>query len=457
MPTPRLAACIAATLATPFAALQDANLPAFRPVEGAFPGPNFWTEGVAFGDVENDGDLDVFFARGEGWSGAGRKHQAALFLNRLEDTPFRFEDVSVERLGYAEAHARDVITADIDDDGWIDALFANGFNTSPPFLFVNRAPRKAGFFRMESDARGLSEALASSSAAFGDIDDDGDLDLVLADSGPSMLGSPGGRPRLYMNDGTGQFHEDRERLAASLRVGHMGIHLVDVDRDFDIDVFVPCRTDRYGLGHSLLLNDGKGHFSDASALLPETSGGVYEAECGDLDGDKDIDLFFISLSRIEDDTSRFPLGEGPMWNRTVETDELTFDLGDALGKDDDNEVVLFDHDQDGDLDAFIGSLGAREKVLRNDGGVFSIDEGVIAEVADPTLDISVADLNGDGAPDVITAQGLERIGSDQPPCLVFQNHGPRTCKPRASWPRRTFPIPLRPLARGSFTPPSKTT
>lgn len=424
---------VALALPLPSPGQEPAPPPIFRRLPDAFAGATSWTEGIAFADVENDGDLDVLLARGEGWSGPGRKHQNGLWLNGLETGAFALTDASVERLGWSESHARDVAIADVDADGWIDAVFANGFNTAPPYLFMNRGEERPGWFRMESDVRGLTETLSSATAAFGDVDDDGDLDLVLADSGPSFLGPPGGRPRLYLNDGAGRFAEASERLAAPLEVGSMALHLADIDGDFDVDLFGPNRTDRDGHGHYLLLNDGTGHFRDASALLPATTGGVYEAEAGDLDGDDDLDLFFLSLERTDvsagGEGSRMPLGEGPVENR-LERGTLAFSKHPAIGADDDNDVALFDYDQDGDLDAFIGSLGPREKVLRNDGGLaFTLVEGVVEPIADPTLALGIADLDGDGAPDLVTVQGLERIGAEQPPCQVFLNGGPRDGRP----------------------------
>ncbi|MCA8967947.1 MAG: VCBS repeat-containing protein, partial [Planctomycetes bacterium] len=197
------------------------------------------------------------------------------------------------------------------------------------------------------------------------------------------LAEPGGRLRLYENDGRGFFHEAPDRMGAALRVGHMGVHLVDIDGDFDVDCFGPNRTGRATTGHDLLRNDGRGFFHDESAKIPATTGGVYEADVADLDGDGDLDLFFTSLSETEAENTRFPLGEGPMRNRLAEDGELGFEKGEALGQDDDNEVALLDYDQDGDLDAFIGSLGPMEKVLRNDGGmVFTRADGVVEVRAD---------------------------------------------------------------------------
>ena len=63
-----------------------------------------------------------------------------------------------------------------------DLLYVNAFNTQVPYLFINRGASQPGFFDMESAARGLTEALSSGGAAFGDRDDDGDLDLIISDS-----------------------------------------------------------------------------------------------------------------------------------------------------------------------------------------------------------------------------------------------------------------------------------
>ena len=100
-------------------------------------------------------------------------------------------------------------------DGYIEALYSNPFNTDPAFLYVNQGALGPGVFELESEARGLTEALSSASGAFGDLDDDGDLDLVLSHAGPSWAGLPGGTPRLYLNDGGGHFTDASERLGAA--------------------------------------------------------------------------------------------------------------------------------------------------------------------------------------------------------------------------------------------------
>ncbi len=401
--------------------------PQFRFVKDAFGTETFWTEGVGFGDIDNDGDIDVLFARGEGWDRPGRRHQNALFLNALDKGPMTFEDVSVARLGNEESNARDVLTADVDADGFLDLLYCNGFNRAPPYLYINRGAKKPGFFSMQSDERGLTEALSSASADFGDIDNDGDLDLLIADTGPKWADFPGGKPRLYLNDGKGFFKEStHEQFPATVKTTHQGINLCDLDGDFDLDFFGPNKAEDRGLGHYLMWNDGKGNFTDGSDALPVTSGEVYEADDADLDGDGDEDLFFISLAKVDGPDRNFPFGEGPAKNLLKETGHAKFESGAAITQDDDNDLVFLDYDQDGDLDVVVGSLGPREKLLKNSGDLkFELADGVIEAVKDPTLDIGVADLDNDGDYDLVTANGLERIGAKQPPCGLYVNEGPK--------------------------------
>jgi len=405
---------LALTLAAAAAALTPPTQQ-FVEAAGALPGPAVWSEGVAAVDVDRDGDLDLLFANGEGFASAGLKRQSALVINRLvEQGPGVFVDESVARLGARLSHAKMVIAGDVDGDGWVDLLFANAFNTDPPFLYINRGAAQPGFFDLESAARGLTEPLSSSGAMFADVDDDGDLDLVLSDSGDSLLAGSGGRPRLYLNDGAGVFSEAAAQLPAALKRAHMDVNLVDLDGDFDLDLLHTNRATNTGGNHYLMLNDGAGAFSDASTLLPATSGSVYEIEVGDLDGDVDLDLFVVSLSGFQ---------EGVVENRLVPTGALAFQAGGVQpGSVDDNELALFDYDMDGDLDVFVGSLGPRERVYRNNGALgFSEATGVVPSVADSTLDLTLADLDNDGDYDLVTAQGESGNYANR----LYWNNGPR--------------------------------
>ena len=360
---------------------------------GTLPGVNRWSEGVEAADVDGDGDLDLFFADGDGFSGPGPQRQNILLINQLIETGFpTFTDESVARLGTNLSIAKGVTTADVNGDGFVDALFANAWETDPPFLYINDG---TGNFTEEAAARGLTTNLSSGAAQFGDLDDDGDLDLIINDA---YLGSGSGKPRLYFNDGAGNFTENAAALGAVDKQAQMDVQLVDFDNDWDLDFFGVCRAGNGGENHYLMLNQGDGTFVDASSTFPSTSNNAYEADVGDLDGDNDIDTFFVSLSGF---------GEGAISNDLVPSGSLSFTSQGSLGGFvDDNEVALFDYDVDGDYDIVIGSLGNTEALYRNDGGFTFVSQSTqIQSISDSSLDITVADINNDGAYDLITANG----------------------------------------------------
>ncbi len=407
----RARAAAALLLASPAAAQQ------FVAQTNLFPGTARWSEGVECADIDNDGDLDVFFAEGDGFSTAGAARQNRLYVNQLVPSgTLSFTDESVARLGANSSNAKAAVTADVNGDGWVDVLYVNAFNLQTPYLYINQGATNPGHFTLESATRGLTEALNASGAQFGDLDDDGDLDLVIVDSGSSLLGGGGGKPRLYWNDGAGNFTEESGAgWNPSTKRAHMDVQLCDIDGDFDLDFLGACRASNAGGNHYLLVNEGGGTFTEQSGLLPSTSSNCYELEVGDLDGDTDLDLFFVSLSGFAEGAVRNELSNGTLSFATIPGN---------LGGDDDNEVVLFDADDDGDYDAFIGSLGSREKLWRNNGdGTFANATTEVQAVSDPTLDLTAADLDNDGDYDLISSQG-EGFPQSAWTNKVYRNDGP---------------------------------
>lgn len=142
---------------------SQATAQQFTHAPGLLPGPHDrWTEGVETADVDLDGDLDAFLAHGGGWSDLfSISYPNTLLVNRLiEDGSLGFADESAARLGGVSA-AKMVATADVDGDGWVDALFANCFDTQPPSLYHNRGAAQPGYFDLESSSRGLTEVLSA--------------------------------------------------------------------------------------------------------------------------------------------------------------------------------------------------------------------------------------------------------------------------------------------------------
>ncbi|MBL8861320.1 MAG: VCBS repeat-containing protein [Planctomycetes bacterium] len=394
MRTPASPTGLLAVLAAPFLCAAPVTAQQFQQATN-FPGTALWSEGLEACDVDRDGDLDLFVADGGNFNAAGVARQNLLWINQtIQGVPFGLVDESVARLGVHTSHAKGVTTGDIDGNGWDDALFVNAFFTSPPNLYVNRGAAQPGVFDFVGPARGLTTSMSSGAGMFADLDDDGDLDLVLDDRYNSATAAPA---RLYLNDGAGFFTEQPTLLNAPSRSLQMDVQLADVDGDWDFDVLLINKGGGTA-GQVLLRNDGAANFTDASALLAAGNGSVYEAEVGDLDGDLDLDLFFTSLSGF---------AEGVVRNNLAQNGALSFASQPTFGADDDNEIALFDYDLDGDYDVFVGSLrNGSEKLYRNNGGLSFTDQSAqVQNTADSTLDLTLADLDNDGRYDLVTVQG----------------------------------------------------
>lgn len=351
------------------------------------PGPTEWTNQLTIGDIEGDGDLDIIFANGGNFSTPGANLMQRVYIN---DGSGNFTDESVARLNFSGL-CRGVEMGDIDDDGDLDVLFVQDFNRRPQ-LFKNTA----GVFSNVTIAQLPNISMSSSRGQFGDIDNDGDLDIYITDGGASnRFGC--GQYRIFVNDGAGFFTDD---TAARHPLGNvcqnMDCIFGDIDNDFDLDV----KTGSTGTNNSrAYVNDGTGVYSQWIFVPSDST--CYSYDFGDIDGDGDLDMVGVNANTGSTDL----LGE----NINVASGRYS-NVSTQLSPNpnqDDNDSKFFDYDMDGDLDLIIARLGSGgEKIYDNDGdGNFTLTSGVIDVVTDSSLDIMVADLTGNGSWDIVTAQG----------------------------------------------------
>ena len=142
------------------------------------------------------------------------------------------------------------------------------------------------------DGRPMMPEMVGGGVALADLDDDGDLDLYLVQSGrvDTTLPVENSANRLYMNRGDGYFDRVSGAAGTGDRGYGMGVAAGDYDNDGDVDLYVT------NLGNNVLLNnDGSGHFTDVTAKAgvgdPDWS---TAATFLDFDVDGDLDLFVVN-------------------------------------------------------------------------------------------------------------------------------------------------------------------
>ena len=363
------------------------------------PNPTEYTNQLTIGDLDNDGDLDIIFANGGGFSSPTTPERQRIYIN---DGNGVFTDES-NRIGFI-GRCRGAELGDIDNDGDLDIIFAQDFNAQPA-LFVNTG---SGFFVNVTASQLPQITLSSSRAQFGDIDNDGDLDIYITSGTTSRFTC--GQYRVWVNDGDGFYtDETASRLPIGNVCNNMDCIFGDIDNDFDLDI----RTASTGNNNSRLYrNDGNGVFTLDSTVPADSS--CYSYDLGDIDGDGDLDLLGVNGGSGATELLLKNDGNGNFTNVSGQISPNP--------NQDDNDSKFFDYDNDGDLDMLIGRLGSGgEKIYNNDGaGNFTQVAGLITVISDSTLDIMVADLDNDGDLDIVTAQGESGNFQNR----IYINNGP---------------------------------
>ncbi len=356
-------------------------------------GNGCWTNYLRLTDIDNDGDLDILLPNAAGFGGTqGATQPFVIYRN---EGAFTFVNVSATAVGNFTGWLRQVATADISGDGFVDIYAPSAWGADDKF-FINDG---TGKFVDEAATRLPGVKSRAGAARFGDVDNDGDMDLLVGDD---YSGNSGKIAHLYINDGTGKFSEAGWDLP-TMATGDQPIDfdLFDMDGDFDLDLFI---NQHFGDKGQLWQNDGTGMFTDATGNVPSQDGQSkfrYGPVACDVDGDGDLDIWQDNAVPpggaeqllINDGTGKL-------------TDETAARVSGNSANADDNGLACLDADGDGDFDAMIFNLGQAERLLVNDGaGNFAFKSGAFPTSSDSTLWVELGDLDGDGRLDFASGQG----------------------------------------------------
>lgn len=249
-----------------------------------------------WGDVDGDGFLDVLVANRGG-------EDDVLYRNNGQGGFERLGVPAFEGLG---GDARACAFGDADGDGDLDLYIGNFIDETGEepkrqvnFLFLGDG--KGGFKRLKDHALATDAALTYG-LSWVDFDGDGDLDLFITNIGLND------RNRLFENLGNLRFAARDDLPVSRIRAPSKGHSWGDFDNDGDLDLFVANGTEgteedeNYDIGNFLYLGDGKGGFIEVtSGPLVEDRHISAGAALADFDRDGDLDIFVANWAEADED------------------------------------------------------------------------------------------------------------------------------------------------------------
>jgi enediyne biosynthesis protein E4 len=358
--------------------------------------------GAAWGDYDNDGFIDLFVGQiGPGGSGSASHF---LYHNNTNGTFSRVTNGSVAAVLSAGGRPA---WGDYDNDGNLDLVLVN--QNQPNYLFHNNG---AGSFSEVPSSLSTDILADSRGVTWVDYDNDGYVDLFRA----TVLDEP---RRLYHNNHDGTFTRITQGDFLNARAGVFGVAWGDFNNDGRPDLFLPQANEPARLPSLLYRNDGGGTFTRVGAGTMDGTFNGYGAAWGDYDNDGDVDLFVSCGWPVGPGIGRPNLfyrndGSNTFTRLTsLPANDPAYEGGTSTG------CKWGDYDNDGWLDLFVANqIGQNDFLYHNNGdGTFTkvLDSSAVNDGGNSHA-VAWGDYDNDGFLDLFVSNNT---GTN----YLYQNNG----------------------------------
>jgi len=345
-------------------------------------------------DYDNDGDVDLFVT-----NGPQQGENNFFYENNGDGTFTKITGLAITQDGKASDGSS---WGDIDNDGDIDLFVANWWG-QPNLLYLNNGDKT---FTFQQGIVMTTESSHSETGSWGDYNNDGYLDLYVCNSGGSL------KNFLYENNGDGTFTKLIDTFL-NQTFASRNVDWIDFNHDGLQDIFV---TNENNQNENLYMNNGDNTFSIASVpSLLQNGGSTAGSNWEDIDNDGDFDVLLVNWGNQR---NHLLINNGDGTFTKLDQPPFSSDVSNSFGS------SFGDVDNDGDLDIIISKAFTAQKTvnflyINNNDGSFTKSTDLSVQDSGWTYGVAFGDYDNDGWLDLFEARCYDANENN----VLFHNNG----------------------------------